>query len=238
MLTDKYYFEITKVLDTVYKTQKDNISKAAEAIAETIKNDGIIYMFGCGHSHLIALDCFYRAGGLANVCPVLDADLMLYDGAAKSSVLEKTSGIAEHVVKRYCLTENDTFVVISTSGGNAAPIEAAQFAKMAGATTISITSMAYVGKKPNHLSEVTDIVLDNCAPYGDAVIDIPNSVVKMGSVSTVSSSYLANSMILKAVEICAEQGIDVPAYKSGNIEGGAEYNKQIIDKYLPRIKHL
>ena len=237
MITEKYYSEITKVLETVQKSQKDNILKAAEAIAETIKNDGIIYMFGCGHSHLIALDCFYRAGGLANVCPVLDADLMLHDGAAKSSVLEKTSGISEHVIRRYCLTEKDTFVVISTSGGNAAPIEAAKCAKKTGATTISITSMAYLGKKSEHLSEITDIVLDNHAPYGDAVIDIPGGV-KMGSTSTVSSSYLANAMILKAVEICSNQGISVPAYKSGNIEGGAEYNKSIIDKYLPKIKHL
>ena len=67
----------------------------------------LIFVFGCGHSHLIALDCFYRAGGLANVSPMLDTDLMLHNGAAKSSRMEKMSGIAPETFRRYSLKEND-----------------------------------------------------------------------------------------------------------------------------------
>ena len=105
MIVNTYFDRIVDVLSNIKNTQSEKISEAAFAVAETIRNDGIIYVFGCGHSHLIALDCFYRAGGLANVCPILDTDLMLHNGAAKSSHMERMSGIAPEIIKRYCLTK-------------------------------------------------------------------------------------------------------------------------------------
>ena len=106
MITECYFDNIIPVLTKIKDTQKEKLEKAAKMIAETIKNDGIIYIFGCGHSHLIALDCFYRAGGLANVSAMLDTDLMLHNGAAKSSKMEKMEGIAESIFERYCITDN------------------------------------------------------------------------------------------------------------------------------------
>ena len=85
MITDKYFSEIIAVLEKIKTTQKYKLKQAAEIVSDTMDKNGIIYMFGCGHSHLIALDCFYRAGGLANVSAILDTDLMLHNGAAKSS---------------------------------------------------------------------------------------------------------------------------------------------------------
>ena len=110
MLFDTYYKETLAVLEKIKSTQTDKMKIAADMIAETIKNDGIIYIFGCGHSHLIALDSFYRAGGLANVSAVLDTDLMLHNGAAKSSHMEKMQGISEAIIKRYCMTSKDIFI--------------------------------------------------------------------------------------------------------------------------------
>ena len=106
MITETYLEKTVEILNEIKNTQLEKIRKAAQMVAETIENDGIIYIFGCGHSHLIALDCFYRAGGLANVSAMLDTDLMLHNGAAKSSKMEKMSGIAESVFERYCLTSS------------------------------------------------------------------------------------------------------------------------------------
>lgn len=92
-------------------------------VVDVIKNDGLIYTFGRGHSHLPGLDAFYRAGGLANVSPILDTDLMLHNGVAKSSRMEKMSGIAPEILRRYCLTERDMLFVFSASGKNAVPVE-------------------------------------------------------------------------------------------------------------------
>ncbi len=240
MIFEKYYTEIINVLENIKTTQKEKIEVAAKMVAKVIENDGIIYIFGCGHSHLIGLDCFYRAGGLCNVSAMLDTDLMLHNGAAKSSKMEKMSGIAESIFERYCLTEKDILITVSTSGKNAVPCEMAQVATKNGIPNISVVSSAYFGDKTENkkLFECSDIFIDNCVPHGDAVIDITGTDVKMGSVSTAASSFILQSVLLEAAEIAAKNGAEVPIYKSGNIEGGADFNKALIRKYLPRIKHL
>ncbi len=240
MIFENYCNSIVEILNKIKTTQFKKIETAAEMVAKTIVNDGIIYIFGCGHSHLIGLDCFYRAGGLVNVSAMLDTDLMLHNGAAKSSKMEKMSGIAESVFERYCLNEKDTLIVVSTSGKNAVPCEMAKVASKNGIKNIAVVSSAYFDDKTEtpKLYEISDIYIDNCVPHGDAVMDITNTDVKMGSVSTAASSFILNSILIEGAELAAKNGIEPPIYKSGNIEGGAEYNKALIKEYMPRIKHL
>ncbi len=240
MLFDVYCDKIIDILKEIKETQGDKIIDAAKMVADTIEKDGIIYIFGCGHSHLIGLDCFYRAGGLANVSAMLDTDLMLHNGAAKSSKMEKMSGIAESVFERYCLTEKDILITVSTSGKNAVPCEMAAVATKRGIKNISVVSSEYFADKTETLKlyECSDMYIDNCVPHGDAVMDISGTDVKMGSVSTAASSFILQSILLEASEIAAKNGARLPIYKSGNIEGGAEYNKALIKEFLPKIKHL
>ena len=240
MIRDTYLKSITDILNKIEDTQSDKLSQASRLVSEVIKNDGIIYIFGCGHSHLIALDCFYRAGGLANVSAMLDTDLMLHNGAAKSSKIEKMSGIAEEIFKRYCITKNDLLFIISTSGKNAVPVEMAKEAKKNNIPHIAVMSLEYLENKNDNemLADCAALTIDNCVPYGDAVINIANTDVKIGSVSTAASSYVLQSILLEGAEMAAKDGTAVPIYMSGNVKGGGEYNKELIEKYLPRIKHL
>ena len=240
MIFEEYYGKLTDILEDIKNTQGEKIKAAAELVAETIKNDGIIYIFGCGHSHLIGLDCFYRAGGLVNVSAMLDTDLMLHNGAAKSSKMEKMSGIAESVFERYCLNDNDTLIVVSTSGKNAVPVEMAKVGKKHNIKTISVVSSDYFEDKPREdmLYFNSDVFIDNCVPHGDAVMQITGTDVKMGSVSTAASSFILQAVLLEAAENAAKSGKKVPIYMSGNVEGGADYNKALIKEYMPRIKHL
>ena len=109
----EYLSAITEILGRIESEEAAKLSAAAEAVAETICRDGIIHTFGCGHSHLPTLDTFYRAGGLACTSPILDEDLMLHNGAAKSSRMEKMSGIAAEAFRRACVDpEKDLLVVI------------------------------------------------------------------------------------------------------------------------------
>ena len=238
--TNIYYKALTETLEKIHKTQTEIIADTAKHIAKTIENDGIIYVFGCGHSHLIAGDAFYRAGGLANVCAMFDADLMLHNGAAKSSAFERMEGLAKHIFRRYAPTEKDSLVVISTSGINSVPIETAMLGKEKGVFTAAICSSSYFGKKTRHSSgkllyQCADIYLDNCVPSGDAVVDIDG--IKMGAVSTAASAFILNSVLVEAAGIASAK-VKPPIYMSGNVDGGAEYNEALVERYTPRIKHL
>lgn len=240
MITEKYLESIVEILNKIANTQKDKISKASEMVSDVIKKDGIIYIFGCGHSHLIALDCFYRAGGLANVSAMLDTDLMLHNGAAKSSKMEKMTGIAEAIFERYSIKNKDMLIVVSTSGKNAVPVEMAQIASKKGIKNIAVTSSEYFSDKKDNLMlyESADMFIDNFVPHGDAMIDVSGAETKMGSLSTAASSFILQTILMEGAEMAGKSGAPVPVYMSGNIEGGAEFNKKLIKSYLPRIKHL
>ena len=240
MLLDSYFEKNLAVLETIRTTQRQKIMDAAKIAGRTIEQDGIIYIFGCGHSHLIALDNFYRAGGLCNVCPVLDSDLMLHDGAAKSSKMEKMPGIAESVFQRYNLQPADCLFVISTSGKNAVPVEMAKASVAAGIPTVAVASSAYfsdVTAGPK-LYECCDLYIDNCVPHGDAVMQIPGCDTNMGSLSTIASAFILQAVLMEAAAQAAQNGKKPPVYMSGNIPGGGEFNKELIRQYIPRIKHL
>ena len=97
----EYLNAITDCLARIESEEAAAMAEVSERVAETIISGGIIFVFGCGHSHLPGLDAFYRAGGLANVSPMLDTDLMLHNGAAKSSRMEKMQGIGAEIYRRY-----------------------------------------------------------------------------------------------------------------------------------------
>ncbi len=233
---------VSNLITKIHATQCEKIDEIAEKVADVIAADGIIYTFGCGHSHLIGLDSFYRAGGLANVCPILSEPLMLHESAEESSVLEKRSGLARPLFAQYPVSSKDVVFVMSNSGKNPVPVEMAQAAKESGAYVVAILSSSYFneisrcadGKK---LFEVVDAYLDTGAPHGDAVVQTPNGEY-VGGVSTVLGSTLLTATLVAAVKKAEERGVQPSLFVSGNVDGGAERNRNNIQKYKTRVKHL
>ena len=230
-----YLEKIVALLRQIESEEKENIQLAADKVAQTITNDGLIYVFGCGHSHLPALEAFYRAGGLANVSPILDADLMLFNGGVKSSRMEKMSGIAEEIFKRYTLNSKDILIVISASGKNAVSLEMAEIAKRSGIYTVGIASSNY-SEKGGRLLQIVDTGIDSKVEYGDAVLPVGRE--KMGGLSTYASMFILNSLLIKGANIAEKSGTVVSIYRSGNIEGGREHNLVLEERFFPRVKHL
>ncbi len=230
-----YLNEIVAVLGRIETEEAEALRKATALVAKTIEQGGLIFTFGCGHSHLPGLDAFYRAGGLANVSPMLDTDLMLHNGAAKSSRMEKMSGIAREVFRRYTLTQKDMLFVFSASGKNQVPVEMAQEARAAGVPTVGISSSSYY-EKGGKLHENVDIAIDCKVPYGDACI--PVGEVAMGGLSTATNCFILNSCLIEGAKLALEHGVQPPIYISGNVEGGREHNVVLEDLYLGRVKHL
>ena len=231
----KYLSEITALLERIETEESNALNSASDAVADAICRDGVIHVFGCGHSHLAALDAFYRAGGLACVSPVLDVDLMLHDGAAKSSRMEKMSGIASEVYRRHGVKAGDLFVVISASGKNAAPVEMLRTAKKSGIKTLAISSSAY-RQYGAVLLEEADVPIDCKVPHGDAVIEV--GAAKMGGLSTYASLFILNSILIEGAQKAHERGVEPPIYTSGNGEGGTAKNIALEERYFSRIKHL
>lgn len=229
-----YLEQIVGILQRIDAEEAAKMAEA-EAVADVICRDGIVYTFGCGHSHLPCLDTFYRAGGLACTSPILDEDLMLHDGAAKSSRMEKMPGIAAEAFRRHHVTPNDLMVVISASGKNAAPVEMCECAKRVGVKLVTISSSAYIDHGARLLS-LGDIAIDCKVPYGDAVIDVGEA--KMGGLSTYASLFILNSILIDGAKKALARGTVPPIYRSGNVEGGTAKNIALEERYFGRIKRL
>lgn len=231
----EYLEQITSLLTRIEREDADALARASDAVADVICRDALVHVFGCGHSHLAALDAFYRAGGLACVSPVLDEGLMLHDGAAKSSRLEKTPGIAPEVYRRHGAKPGDLFVVVSASGKNAAPVEMLRAAKAAGVKTVAISSSAYRAHGGVLLDEA-DIQIDCKVPYGDAVVDIGDA--KMGGLSTYASLFIVNTILIEGARKALARGVAPPVYASGNVDGGTARNVALEERYFGRVKRL
>lgn len=243
MLLDEYATHIQKAITSIQNDQREKILQAANMVKDVLLQDGLIYVFGCGHSHILAEETFYRAGGLVNVAPIFYEPLMLHEGAAESSRLEKQPGLAARVLEPYHLTQKDLLFCISTSGINAVPVEVAEAVHAMGTPTIAICSGAYAAdasRAPDgkHLYEVTDLWLDNLAPHGDACLTPEGSPVPTTPVSTITGAFLMNCILAEGMELALKAGAEVPAYLSGNIPGGAERNRSWIQQFQPRIRHL
>ena len=232
----EYLEHITDLLVRIEREETEALSSASDVVADVICRDGLVHVFGCGHSHLPALDAFYRAGGLACVSPLLDEDLMLHDGAAKSSRMEKMSGIAPEAFRRAGVdSSKDILVVISASGKNAAPVEMLRVAKAAGVKTIAISSSAYKAHGGVLLDDA-DIAIDCKVPHGDAVIDVGDA--KMGGLSTYASLFILNTVLIEGAKKALARGVTPPVYTSGNIDGGTAKNVALEERYFGRVKRL
>lgn len=243
MLLDQYANQIVHSIRSIQENQRQTISQAAQLVCSTLRQNGLIYVFGCGHSHILAEETFYRAGGLVNVAPIFYEPLMLHEGAAESSRLEKQSGLAQQVLDSYMLKDTDMLFCISTSGINPVPVEVAEAVHRQGLPVVAICSGAYrddPSRSPDgkHLHQVADLWLDNLAPHGDACLQPEGFPIKTTPLSTITGVFLMNAILAEGMALALQEGYSVPAYLSGNISGGAERNRALIEQFQPRIRHL
>ncbi|OKL35437.1 SIS domain-containing protein [Domibacillus mangrovi] len=239
-----YFQKLRDLLDIVEKDEKEKIKKAAQKVSECVQHDGIIHLFGCGHSHMIGEELFYRAGGLAPISPILIEDVMLHKGAVRSSQLEKQQHFAEQFMIHDRIHPEDVVIVVSTSGRNPVPIDVAEIAKKQGAFVIAITSPSYAKSQSSrhengqYLYSSVDLSIDNHIEVGDALMTQESLDIAFGSGSTVISMAIANGIMVEAVKIMLENDFIPPIFKSGNIDGAEEHNRELINKYKSRIPML
>ena len=241
--TTAYFHNLTALLARTLETQQEGMEEAARQIAQCFRNGGMLYTFGTGHGHLLALEIFYRAGGMAKVCPILDERLMLHINAAESSGWERAEGLEDELLKKYPIQAGDVLISISNSGRNTVPVMLAKAAKERGAFVIALTSMQHTSsvtprnKAGLRLFEAADLVLDNGGILGDAAMQMADGAY-VGPTSTAVGASMLQAIACRVKEISLEEGWEAEYFKSSNVDGGDEYNQKLLDKYKALIPGL
>lgn len=239
-----YFEKVKERLQLIEEHEKESMGGAAQKVAEAIQKGGIIQLFGCGHSHILAEEVFYRAGGLVPVKPILIEPLMLHEGAVKSSELEREPDYADSFLDEQDFRPEDVVFILSTSGRNPVPIDAALHAREKGAFVIGLTSMEYSQSQPSrhnsgkHLYNSADLVIDNHSVTGDAILSYDKVKVPFGPTSTVIGTAILNAVFAEAIKLMADNGFEPPVFLSGNMDGADDHNNRLVEKYRKRIPLL
>jgi len=213
-----------------------NIRAAAILIADALAAGHRVHAFGTGHSHMLAEELYYRAGGLVRVHPILFEGLMLHGSAPLSTSLERLPGLAEALVWDHPVDHADVLIVASNSGGNAVTSELVQLAQMAGARVIAITSLGHATSTTTRatgrprLHELADVVIDNGGCVGDAAVEIEGFGQKVAPTSTVVGAAILEAIVAETVETLVARGVTPEVYASSNIEGGDDVNAQYVSR--------
>lgn len=240
-----YLDQVIDLLNRVRSTQQEAIEKAAQVIAQAIQAGHLVYAFGASHASILAQELFYRAGGLVPVNPILAPGLTTYvRPMTLTTRLERLPGLGKGIIAETPIQPGDVLIVHSVSGRNAVSVETAQAGREKGAFIMAVTSLAYSKavqpRQPGmpRLFEVADLVLDDCAPVGDALVELPGLTQRAGPASTVTGAAILHAVMVRAAALILEQTGDAPVFMSANLDGGEEHNQKWLDFYKGRLTYL
>ncbi|MGA4988077.1 sugar isomerase domain-containing protein [Nonomuraea bangladeshensis] len=240
-----YVAVVTELLAKLPAQQEKEIAAAADLLAAALSAGGVVNAFGSGHSEAIAMEIAGRAGGLVPTNRLTLRDLVIFGGEPPSVLrdpeLERDPRIARRVYELAPVAPQDVFVIISSSGVNGCVVELAGLVKERGHGLIALTSLQHSRAVParhpsgRKLFELADVVLDNGAPRGDSVLELPGGG-SFGAVSTITSALLAQLMVAGTVSRLLAAGQAPPVYLSANIPEGDAHNQALEARYAGRIR--
>ncbi len=240
-----YMQAVQELIQRVSDTQRESLSAAADIMERAVRADGRILLFGSGHSHILAEEGHYRAGGVAAVVPILSTNLMLHESAIASTAYERLTGLAGPLLARYAPTPQDCLIVFSNSGVNAVPVEMAKIAREKyGGSVIAVIAAKYAAQAPLsplgvRLSEIANVTIDNGGLPGDAIVEVGNIGVRVGPSSTVVGAFILNSLLTEVTfRLAKDKAAQLPVFISANMPNAAEHNRQLLERYKGRNPHF
>jgi len=231
--------QLEALLNRIHETQLPAIQQAAALAAASIAAGRMLHLFGAGHSALPVMEAFPRIGGLVGFHPLIELPLSFNGqvvgqmGLRQTAFLEKTSGYAAQILANYDLTPQDSLLIFSHSGINALPVEMAVEGRKRGLAVIAVTSLAHslaqVARHPaGRLCDNADVVIDNCAPEGDALVEVSGLADKVASGSTIAACMIMDAIVAETARLLVAQGVAPLVYPSHNVAAGPEAEARLI----------
>ncbi len=244
MSAETYFERAQKVYDKIRSTQLANIRSAGEFAADSIARGGLVHLFGSGHSVIPVMDVFPRYGSFAGFHPLMDARLMwtqvLGSGGVRELLkLERTEGYVATFLSNFKFEPVDSMVVYSHGGLNAAPIEVALHAKSVGMKVVAVTSLENArAAKATHstgkkLADLADVVIENCCPPEDALVDVGGATVAASS--TLAVIAISMALVAETASRLDARGVKFRAFVSPNVSTDPENNSKVFDEYARRV---
>ena len=249
--SDRWLDAARDVLEQVATTQTEAIEAASTIFAESIAADGLVHVFGSGHSRMNTEEMFPRIGSYPGFHPVAELALSNHvgvvgpNGLRQAMYLEKVPGFARVILQQFKIHPGDSFLIFSSTGINGTVIELALLAKAMGLPIVAVTSLQHTSATPTRhpsgkkLAEIADVTVDNCSPPGDAVTEIEGVPFKIGPVSSIGAIAVVNALKTRTAEMMVERGVVPTVLTSPHFVGddvGAEQLENVYDEYFRRVQ--
>ncbi|WP_394991925.1 sugar isomerase domain-containing protein [Emticicia sp.] len=247
-----YIKKSRQIIDVVEK-QEEQIKIAARWFADSILEGRMVHVFGSGHSRIMVEEMWPRYGSFAGFNPIVELSLTFHNmvvganGQRQAMFLENVSGLADRILRNFDVTDQDTALVISSSGCNVVPIEMAEIFQKKGIKVVALVTKLHLeastckrtdGKK---LSDFADLVLDTGAPVGDAMVYVPNLDTPVSPGSTVGGALLVNSIKAQVAEYLTLAGHPPKVLTAGVLVGtqrATELFEAAYDEHAHRIAKM
>jgi uncharacterized phosphosugar-binding protein len=249
----EYLNKSMAILDKIENTQMDAIDHAADLFADTIAGAGLIHMFGTGHSRIFVEEMFPRHGSFPGFHPIVELSLTFHNlvvgsnGQRQAMFLEHVEGLGQVILRNFVFAPPDCFLLFSNSGINEVVVDVALEAHRLGMKVVAVISLDHCnassalhssGKK---LTDIADIIIDNCTPAGDAMVSIPNLEDPVGPGSTIGAAAVTNAIKCLVAEKLTALG-KAPLVLTSSYFIGSEASKKrfddCYDDYRARIRKV
>lgn len=237
-MSTMYVSKLLKIAEETAAANEDAFERASEAMAQSLGNEGLVHLYGSGHSVLPVQETFPRYGSYVGFNPLTDPRVMWHNVLGAGGVrellwLERTEDYAEKFLDHQPLNAGDTVVIFGHSGSNASGIDTALYAKERGLTVVAITAKSNMGKPATHssgkrLPHAADIVIDTGAPVEDAIVAIEGWPRPVSGSSTVLAMIMMHELISRTAQKLADKGIELPVFASPTIEGVTLHDTDVI----------
>ena len=232
--------EAIRLLGDLAATQSDAIEQASQWCAETIAADGLVHLFGTGHSRMAVEEMFPRYGSYPGFNPIAELSMTFHtqvvgaNGQRQAMFIERVTGLAEVILDNFAFGPKDMLIVFSAGGTTAVPVEMARGARRRGLRVIAVTSVAQSRSSDvdpvvgSRLLDEADLVIDLCTPHADALITIDGLDTPVGPGTTVTAVAIVNSIKVRTAELLTQRGAMPPVITRASVVG-AERSQDLFD---------